>query len=236
VEHEAAVLYLDLLKGCLNPFVVPEFLRELRIPADRQKISTRSPPQRPGTGRVKRNHGGSKRLDTSNRCVTSVVREISRAIWSRLVFGAGALRFSCRCAEGNGDHHRNIWVVDSFEGLRNRWHSISRDANDRLWESKRYLGVSLEQVRSNFARTPPDDQVRFLKGWFKDTLRPHPSARCRPATGRGHVSIHDCVFENLYQRVSRGATSLSMIKALANCKAAVDDFRARHRITDPSKA
>ena len=71
-----------------------------------------------------------------------------------------------------GDSSRVVWVADSFEGLPKP--DATRypvDAGDDLWKSNRYLALSLESVQENFKHYGfLDDRVRFLKGWFKDTL------------------------------------------------------------------
>lgn len=66
---------------------------------------------------------------------------------------------------------RIVWVADSFQGLpKPQEGNTGVDAGDRHWRSSR-LAVPIEAVRANFLRYGLlDDQVRFLEGWFKDTL------------------------------------------------------------------
>jgi O-methyltransferase len=136
-----------------------------------------------------------------------------------------------------GDRRRLVWAVDSFAGLpKPDPVHYPEDADDCLWESNQYLGVSLENVRGNFARYGLlDEQVRFLKGWFKDTLPGAPIERVAVLRldGDMYESTMD-VLNHLYWRVSDGGyVIVDDYGALKNCKAAVDDFRKRHNIIDP---
>src|ERR1700722_16014528 len=70
-----------------------------------------------------------------------------------------------------GDRSRVVWLADSFQGLPKPDERYPQDAGDRLWEFGHTLGISLEQVKANFTRYGLlDEQVRFLVGWFRDTL------------------------------------------------------------------
>ena len=80
--------------------------------------------------------------------------------------------------EAYGDTERQVWVADSFQGLPRpdpeRW---PVEAGDEHWRMGQ-LAVSLEEVQANFARYGLlDERVRFLPGWFKDTLPAAPIER-----------------------------------------------------------
>ena len=67
-----------------------------------------------------------------------------------------------------GDTERLVWVCDSFQGIPDPVHAA--DIASAVVNHSDLI-VSLEEVKRNFARYGLlDDQVRFLKGWFCDTL------------------------------------------------------------------
>jgi O-methyltransferase len=71
-----------------------------------------------------------------------------------------------------------VWVADSFHGLPAP--DVARYPADNGAEERRdpFLAVSVEQVKASFARYGLlDDNVRFLVGWFKDTLPKAPIQR-----------------------------------------------------------
>jgi O-methyltransferase len=67
---------------------------------------------------------------------------------------------------------RTVWAADSYEGLPKPEGTYSADGNAYpYYQHNDVLGVSLADVRANFARFGLlDEHVSFLKGWFKDTL------------------------------------------------------------------
>lgn len=139
-----------------------------------------------------------------------------------------------RDAEGyllGGVETRNVWVCDSFEGLPPPEHPA--DAGDKHY-TRRELAVSLEEVQENFRRFGLlDDRVKFLKGWFKDTL-PDPIEKIAllRIDGDMYGSTMD-VLTALYDKVSPGGYIIVDDYKLKPCKQAVDEFRASRGITDP---
>jgi len=97
------------------------------------------------------------------------------------------------------------------------------------------MAVSLEEVRANFERYGLlDDQVRFLPGFFRDSL-PHAPIE-RLAVLRVDADLHSStseVLNNLYERLSPGGFAIfDDYRNLPDCKRAIDDFRAAHRIRE----
>ena len=131
---------------------------------------------------------------------------------------------------------RRVWVADSFEGLpppdREKYPA---DAEDILYTLPQ-LAVSLEQVQSNFERYGLlDDQVKFLKGWFKDTLPKAPIEKLAFARldGDMYESTMDALVA-LYPRLSPGGfLTVDDYGSVPACAQAVTDYRKEHGIKEP---
>lgn len=93
--------------------------------------------------------------------------------------------------------------------------------------------MPLETVRANFAKYGLlDDQVRFLPGWFRETLPTAPIDRL--ALMRLDGDMYESVIvplESLYPKVSSGGYVIVDEYDLPTCAKAVDDYRSRHTIT-----
>jgi O-methyltransferase len=98
-----------------------------------------------------------------------------------------------------------------------------------------YLGVSLETVQANFRRYGLlDDRVKFLPGWFRDTLPVAPVERIAVLRldGDMYESTH-LALTHLYPKLASGGFLIvDDYGALPNCRRAVEDFRHAHAITD----
>jgi O-methyltransferase len=90
-------------------------------------------------------------------------------------------------------------------------------------------------VKANFARYDLlDGQVRFLVGWFKDTLPTAPVNQLAVLRldGDMYSSTMDAL-RSLYHKLSPGGYAIiDDYGALTSCKRAVDDFRAEQKITE----
>ena len=137
--------------------------------------------------------------------------------------------------KAHGVTDRNVWVADSFEGLPPpNPDKYPEDAEFELHEEE-ILAVSQEEVELNFKRYQLlDDQVKFLKGWFSDTLPNAPIERL--AVARLDADMYESTMDalvNLYDRVSPGGYIIIddylLIRA---CKQAVLDFRNGRDIDD----
>lgn len=130
---------------------------------------------------------------------------------------------------------RTVWAADSFDGLPSPQNSnYPQDAGDphHLWSD--YLGVSLEQVQRNFRRYGLlDEQVKFLKGWFKDTLPKAPIEKLSLLRMDGDMygSTMDALV-NLYPKLSVGGYVIVDDYHITGCRQAVHDYRDQHGIMD----
>ena len=176
---------------------------------------------------------GLKRLDNIQQCVADVLRRnvpgdlIECGAWR-----GGACIFMRAVLAAYGDRTRTVWVADSFEGLPKPG-AGSEDA--RIWEGGE-MAVSLDEVRGNFARYGLlDGQVRFLKGFFIDTLPQAPVERL--ALMRVDGDLYDSVIQTLqylYPKLSVGGYVLldDYHQKLPPAVKAVDDYRQAHGITE----
>ena len=147
----------------------------------------------------------------------------------------GATIFMRAVLKAYGVTDRYVWVADSFEGLPPpETGKYPHDAGDRLHEA-RELAVSLEEVKANFERYGLlDDQVRFLKGWFRDTLPAAPIERLAVLRldGDMYESTMDTLV-NLYPKLSEGGYAIvDDYGAIPACRQAVNDYRSANAITE----
>ena len=178
---------------------------------------------------------GLRRLDNLEHCITDVLRHgvpgdlIETGVWR-----GGAVIFMRAVLAAYGDPDRQVWVADSFRGLpKPRPHRVE-DVEDALWQIP-FLAVSMDQVKQNFRRYDLlDDRVRFLPGWFEDTLPTSPVERISVMRLDGDLYDSTMVaLRSLYPKLSVGGyTIIDDYNVVRGCKRAVDDFRAEHGIRD----
>lgn len=182
---------------------------------------------------------GLKRLDNIQYTIETVLREnIAGDFIETGVWRGGACIFMRAVLAAYRIDDRKVFVADSFEGLPKPDEQWPEDKHDRLHEN-RFLAVSQAEVENNFRSYGLlDDQVCFLKGWFKDTLPSAPidSLSVMRLDGDMYGSTMDAL-SNLYPRLSRGGFCIidDYHAKGCGCNKAVNDFRAQHDITSPIK-
>jgi len=179
---------------------------------------------------------GLKRLENLQFCITQVLQKNIRGDYIETgVWRGGASIFARGVLKAYGVHDRTVWVADSFEGLPKPDGRYQQDEGDKHWKSNAVLGISLDQVKANFARYGLlDEQVRFLVGWFKDTLPTAPIQQLSVLRldGDMYSSTTDAL-EALYAKLSPGGYLIvDDYGSTPPCRQAVDDFRAKHNITE----
>jgi O-methyltransferase len=130
---------------------------------------------------------------------------------------------------------RVVWVADSFEGLpRPNADEFPVDEGDQHW-THGYLAISIDEVRANFSRYGMlDDQVRFLQGWFRDTLPGAPIQQLAVLRLDGDMYESTIqALDALYPKLSVGGYVVVDDYILKGCRAAVTDYRAAHAIQEP---
>jgi O-methyltransferase len=126
-----------------------------------------------------------------------------------------------------GHTERVVYCADSFEGLpRPDAANYPPDKKDTLYKY-RELSISLDQVKANFAAYGLlDAQVRFVKGWFRDTLPGIDVKQLALLRLDGDMYESTMIaLQSLYDRVSPcGFVIVDDYGALGSCRKAVHDF------------
>jgi O-methyltransferase len=177
---------------------------------------------------------GVRRLDHVEECTVAVIEDgVPGDLVETGVWRGGASIFMRAVLKAYGETERQVWLCDSFQGIPDPVHEA--DIESRVVNHDDLI-VSLEEVQANFTRYGLlDDQVRFLEGWFCDTLPNAPIERIAllRLDGDQYVSTMDALTA-LYPKLSPGGfvvvDDYGPIKA---CRQAVADYRNAHGITEP---
>lgn len=182
---------------------------------------------------------GMERLNNVEFCINEVLKNnvpgdfIETGVWK-----GGTCIFMRAMLSVNHITDRSVWVADSFQGLPEPdVEKYPEDAGDDLYSIEQ-LRVSLEDVKTNFKKFGMlDDQVKFLKGWFKDTLPTAPIEKL--AVIRLDGDMYESTMDglvNLYHKLSPGGfIIIDDYGAIEACKKAVHNFRDMHGITEEIK-
>ena len=242
-------LYLDLMKRCLMDTIyapVEEYPTRPVYP-DNLLIHHTGFPQLSHTSRqyceVCRFHGndvpayahtmiGLWRLHNIQACVENVIAYgIPGDLCETGVWRGGAAIFMRAVLKAHGVTDRLVWAADSFCGFPEHQ---SSEFSDELHNPADY-SVSLEQVKENFDRySLLDDQVKFLEGWFKDTLPAAPIDKLAVLRLDGDLyeSTMDSL-EALYPKLSVGGYLIvDDFKVLQGCNDAVRDYWHKYGISE----
>jgi Macrocin-O-methyltransferase (TylF) len=184
------------------------------------------------------------RFENLQSCIVDVLeRKVPGDLIETGVWRGGATIFMRAVLKAYGVQDRTVWVADSFEGLpvpdAEMFPVEAETHNGKVMNDVyKHFAVSLEDVQRNFrAFGLLDGQVRFLKGWFKDTL---PSA---PVTVLSIMRLDGDYYEstwdgltNLYDKLSIGGYAIIDDygeDSWTYCRKAVDEFRRQRGIEDP---
>lgn len=257
--------YLDLLKRALVNLIYPEHELRIELLEERGRsggpppaeqlmrdIRYRSPAafdelvasKRDGSVRRRRpsrfSHTmvGMARLDNLEYCARKVFADgVPGDFLEAGVCQGGAAIFMRGLQVAFGQADRRVWLADSFQGLPLPTHEVDR-AGDLDWSEPKqpWLACDLGAVQDNF-RTYDllDDGVRWLPGWFSETLPSAPVERL--AILRADADLYQStreILESLYDRVSPGGfVVIDDYGAIEACRLAVDEFRAERGVAEP---
>jgi O-methyltransferase len=182
---------------------------------------------------------GLKRLHNIRDCMFDVVNQkVEGDLIETGVWRGGATIYMRGILKALNVTDKIVWAADSFEGLPKPDETkYIHDKGDKH-HTEDVLKVSLEDVKYNFSKYGLlDDQVKFLKGWFKDTLPTAPIKKLSilRLDGDMYESTMDALV-NLYHKLSVGGyIIIDDYGAIKSCRQAVEDFRKAKNITDEIK-
>ena len=251
-DHDVRSLYLDLLRRNLTRYGMHE-----RMPSEwplRRRLLFKAvnaiSPMRLGISPFsenKRDLGldwpaeaetmiGMKRLTSLQESVETVLADdVPGDLVECGVWRGGACILMRAVLAAYGDEKRSVWLADSFQGVpRSDPANYKADKGIRADLAAGILGVSEAEVKANFERYGLlDDQVRFLPGWFKDTLQDAPIDQI--ALLRLDGDLYESTIQALdalYPRLSPGGFCIvDDYYAVKACEEAVTDYRAKHGIS-----
>lgn len=179
---------------------------------------------------------GLKRMQNIEDCIHDVISKgVEGDLIETGVWRGGATIFMKAVLVTLGDTGRTVWVADSFEGLPPPdTEKYPLDAGCDLSEIQE-LAIGVEEVKANFEKYGLlDERVKFLKGWFKDTLPTAPIEKLCLARLDGDLyeSTMDAL-KNLHPKISPGGYCIVDDWGIGpGAKQAVLDYFAEHGIKD----
>ena len=178
---------------------------------------------------------GLKRLDDLQECVENVVSDgVDGDLIEAGAWRGGASMLMRATLDSLGARDREVWVADSFAGLPAPDSAFPEDRALDL-SAQAFLSVPLEDVTANFAKLGLDEGVTFVHGFFEETL---PGlAGNRWAVARLDGDTYESTWlslSSLYPGMQEGGfLILDDYVLIPECRAATEDFRTAHGITEP---
>ena len=179
---------------------------------------------------------GFQRLGNVRECIDTILDEgIEGDIMEAGVWRGGTIVYMLGVLAARGET-RTVWAADSFEGLPEPDLSTYPQDRDQWLHLEDGFAVSRSEVERTldlygFGKA----DVRYLEGWFKDTMPAAPVERLALLRLDGdYYESTIQVLDAMYEKVSPGGFVLvDDYGAIEACRQAVTDFRDRHGITDP---
>ncbi len=177
---------------------------------------------------------GLKRLYNSRILAETIIQEkVKGDFFEAGVWRGGASIMMRGVLSAYGITDRCVWLADSFEGLPPPDECAYPQDADSLFHTYPELSVSMEQVQENFQKfNLLDEQVVFLKGWFKDTL--YDSSVQAISLLRLDGDLYESTMQALdalYDKVSHnGYVIIDDYHCVPQCKQAILDFFTKRKI------
>ena len=220
--NEISNLYIDLLKKALIDYI------DLNNDGNHDKIE--------GKGLWPTDNSktmiGLVGLNNLEYCINIIIKDnIDGDFLEAGVWRGGASIFM-KALSTIFNTNKKIFVADSFDGFPKE----SNHDNINFWQNvDDKIKVSLETVKDNFTKyNLLDDNVIFLKGFFKDTLYTDEIKKLSllRLDGDLYSSTMDTL-DSLYPKLEDGGfVIIDDYNALDCAKSAVHDYRIRNNITE----
>lgn len=175
---------------------------------------------------------GLRRLDDLQAAVESIVRDgIEGDLIEAGAWRGGASILMRATLDSLGASDRTVWVADSFEGFPLGADAAAEKDDLGVFD---FLAVPVEDVRANFARFGLEPGIRFVEGFFDETLpqlvgRRWSLVRLDADTYEATQLALRCLYPGL---AVGGYLIVDDYGALDECAAAVDEFRRDQRLTE----
>ncbi|MBZ5608750.1 MAG: TylF/MycF family methyltransferase [Acidobacteriia bacterium] len=176
-----------------------------------------------------------QRLDNIRFCLESVLRDnVPGDIIEAGTWLGGAAIFMRAVLQAHDIKNRSVWVADSFGGLPPadtvKYPQDTGDTHSTFLD----LIAPFEAVQENFRKYGLlDSQVKFLPGWFSETLEQAPIDRL--AVARLDGDMYGSTIESLnalYPKLSAGGYCIIDDYNLSGARQATDDYRAAQGISE----
>lgn len=181
---------------------------------------------------------GLRRLDDLQACTEAVVRDgIEGDLIEAGAWRGGASILMRATLDAVGAHDRTVWVADSFQGFpAPEEHAVPEDRDlETDMSPLGFLAPSLQEVQGYFARFGLNHGVRFVPGFFEETLAQLRGRRW--SVIRLDADTYEATrltLEALYPSLSVGGYLISDDYAfLPACRRAIDEFRSERGIAEP---
>jgi len=176
---------------------------------------------------------GLMRLENLQFCVEETIRNnVQGDLIETGVWRGGATIFMRFILQKYTIKDKIVYVADSFEGLpKPNAEEFPEDYGDKNYTSDE-LKVSLEEVKNNFKKYGVfDEQVKFIKGFFEDTMKNSSIEKLSLLRLDGDMYGSTwVVLENLYDKLSLNGYLIIDDYILKSCRKAVLDFRKMKNI------
>jgi O-methyltransferase len=178
---------------------------------------------------------GYTRLADLQQCIERVVADgVPGDVIEAGVWRGGASILARATLDSLGEHERTVWVADSFQGLPPPDGAFPEDSEMTLHRHD-YLSVPRAYVEAAFRRLGLDHNLRFVEGFFSDTM---PTLRGREwSLIRLDGDMYESTWvtlEALYPGLARGGyVVVDDYGGIPEAEHAIEDFRAANGIDAP---